>query len=90
MRHPTPTVLKQGSHYAILLTKGKKLYEIVEMESTRLMLRKKTQLQLDNAGYEACTYNLVTAAEHFLKHQAGLSPNAQSALEDLVADAWLM
>ena len=90
MRYQTPTVLKVGSRYAILLTKGKKLYEIIEMESLRLMLRKKSQLMLDNEGYVPCAYNLETAAKHFLKHHAGLSPNAQTALEKLVDDAWLL
>ena len=90
MRYLTPTTLKLGSRYAILLKKGRTNYDIIEMESTRLMLRKKTQPQLDALGYVECSYPLVKAVDHFLKHHAGLSPNAQEALEKLSDDAWLL
>lgn len=77
----TPAVLrKHGARHALLLTKGRKLYSIVEMEHKRLQLRKMTEQEVLKLGYKVIDDDPVLAADTFLNHKAGLSPAAYFAV----------
>jgi hypothetical protein len=91
MNYPVPSVVrKHGNRTAIVLAKGRKLFQVVELESKKLLVRGRSCEELQRLGYEPTTWSPIDAARKYLEHSAGLSPNARQALEQLIEDAWML
>lgn len=90
MSFTAPSVIKKhGGRFAIILKKGRSLFQVVELDSQRLVVRGHSEPDLIKKGYQATDINVYTTAEKFLKHQAGLTANASTALAELADDAFL-
>lgn len=86
MQIQVPGVLRRhGGRHAIVVSKGIKLYVVVEMEKNRLQLRRFAEAELGKFGYAPVALSPYKAATNFLKHTAGLSDSARTALEELSA-----
>ena len=91
MSYQVPSVVKRhGGRIAIITGKGRKNFDVIANESGRLFSRKYTCEELQMLGYAHDPYPVVSAAEKFLTHQGGLTPNARTSLEQLIEDAWLL
>lgn len=77
----------------MILAKGRKLYDVIEMTSKRLVTKKHTDLSLERIGYQhdpEQSKRIAAVAEQFLRHQAGLTPNTEAALKQFIEDAFLL
>lgn len=90
MTFTAPSVIrKHGGRFAIIVKKGRTLYQVIELDSQRLVMRGHSEADLQRMGYQVTDMNVYSTAEKFLKHQAGLTPNASAALTELADDAFL-
>lgn len=90
MTYTAPSVIrKYGGRFAIILKKGRSLFQVIEMDNKKLIMRGHSDAELSQMGYTHTDLNPYTVAERFIKHQAGLTPNASAALSDLIDDAFL-
>ena len=84
--YQVPSVIrKTGMRHAIILKKGRKLFEVIEMAKTQLIIRTHSEAELVKEGYKPTDLSPYETAEKFLKHTAGVSYNADLALKKLVA-----
>lgn len=86
MTFHAPCVLrKAGGRHAIVIKKGRTLYEVVEMSKNSLIVKKVAEKQLLADGYAEVTgVSPAKTAESFLQHQAGVSKNAMLALNEVI------
>jgi hypothetical protein len=85
-----PSVLrKAGGRHAIVVKKGRTKYDVIEMTKNQLLVRKYSEKELQAEGYVVSNTSPSKAAEHFLKHSAGVSPNAKTALEGVIEMSFL-
>lgn len=74
-------VLVNGSRFALITARGRKWLHVIERTSKKLTVKRRTQQQLDTAGWQLTTeYPTDRVVESFLKHAAGLTETAQKAL----------
>lgn len=78
----TPTVVRRGSHTAICLGRGRKLWRVIEMRSQKLTVERLTDNHFINRGYEVLNYDLCMVAGKFLNHAAGTTATAAAALKE--------
>lgn len=85
MNLTAPCVLrKHGGRHALLIKAGRTKYEVIELTNVQLLIKKYSDKELELKGYQAVpSLSPYQVAEKFLKHSAGLSPNAKAALESL-------
>lgn len=88
--HAPSVVRKHGSRTAIIVAKGRKLYQIIELDGKKLLVRSRSCEELQHLGYEQTDLPVIPAAQKYLMHSAGVSPIAKAALEQIVEDAWLL
>lgn len=90
MTFTAPSVIrKHGGRFAIITKKGRTLFQVIEMDSKKLIMRGHDNQELIKKGYTLTDMNPFAVAERFTKHQAGLTPNAMAALTELINDAHL-
>lgn len=87
MIYSAPSVLrKHGGRHALVIKKGKTRYEVIEMTNAKLLLKSIPGKELEEEGYvEQHNQSPAKVAEHFLQHQAGVTPNAELALCEVIA-----
>lgn len=89
--YTVPSVVqKHGNRTAIIVSKARTMFSVVELTSTRLLLKKYDAVDLEAFGYKPTDYDVITAVEKYLKHNAGVTPNAKAALEEVIDLAFLL
>lgn len=78
-----PSVIKQGSHYAVCLGRKRKFWWLIPMSNKMLRVIKRTDKQFENDRWEATAYSVRDVATKYLKHGAGVGPVAMKFLTDL-------
>jgi len=90
VRFDAPCVVRRhGARFAIVTDKGRTLYGVVEMTKGPLILRRLNERELLAKGYAAFEASPSESAGKFLKHQAGVTPNAKAALDEVIALSFL-
>ena len=82
--HYSPTVVRRGSHTAICLGRGRKLWRVIEMRSQKLTVERLTDNHFANRGYTVLDYDLRMVAQKFLTHAAGTTATAAAALKGAI------
>lgn len=77
-----PTVVRRGSHTAICLGRGRKLWRVIEMRSQKLTVERLTDSQFANREYDQINYDVRLVADKFLNHAAGTTATAAAALQE--------
>lgn len=82
-----PSVIKNGSRTAIVVLALTQQVSVIEMSEGQLGIRTTNYADLASDGWGSFTYPVEQAADRYLRHHGGVSPDAERALRRILEAA---